>query len=133
MSATDWTCADCGSPGAHPIEHPKFGTFAKFDERYTTGYCDHCTVAHPKTPRKTPRKRSRLVRTDAFDREAWIAHREKLKLKELIQMVSGRDVVQMTDQMVVDLVRLYDKHGAPGFYLPESTRDQYNEILKSRR
>lgn len=119
----DWVCADCGTPGAHPIEHEEFGTFAKFDERYTTGYCDACTVPNPKTPRKGPRRTSRLIRADVFDRQAFVTRKEKDRLRELVQFFSrGQDHVELTDKQVVDLVTLYDKHGAPGFYLPDWVR-----------
>lgn len=120
---TGWTCADCGESGAHPIEHPEFGTFAKFDERYTTGYCDHCTVPYPKTPRKTPRRQSRLIRSDKFDRAAFVARKEKDRLKALVQTFSsGKDRVELPEAQRVDLVRLYDKYGMPGFYLPDWVR-----------
>lgn len=127
----DWVCADCGTPGAHPIEHERFGTFAKFDERYTTGYCDHCTVAHPKTPRKGPRRTSRLIRADKFNHAAFIEQKEKGRLRELVQFFSiGKDHVELTDSQVADLVRLYDKYGMPGFYLPGWVRLRAEEIRR---
>lgn len=130
---TAWTCADCGTPGAKPIEHEKFGAFAKFDERYTTGYCDVCSVPFPKTPRKTARKISRLVRSDAFDHERFVVEREKARLKELVQLfAAGKDSVQLMEKQAVDLVKLFDKHGFPGFYLPAHVREQVTKLLASR-
>jgi hypothetical protein len=121
---SDWTCADCGTPGAKPVEGA-FGSFSTFDPRYTTGYCDACTVPFPKTPRKTPRKMSRLVRSDVFDPAAFEAQQEKAKLKGLIQLfAAGRDKVQVTDAQARDLIRLIDKYGSPGFHLPDHVRAQ---------
>lgn len=129
MADAEWTCADCGTPGAHAVSDPQFGSFAAFDSRYTTGYCDRCTVAHPKVPRKGPRRTSRLVRSDVFDRAAFVAGREKAKLKELVQLFAGgKHNIQLTDQQVLDLVSLYDKHGAPGFYLQPWIRERYEGL-----
>lgn len=117
-----WTCADCGTPGAYPVEDDRFGVFSKFDDRYTTGYCDSCTVRNPKTPRKGPRRTSRLIRSDAFDPEAFQTNKEKVRLRGLIQRLSGAAHIEMAEKDRLDLVRLYDKHGMPGFHLPDWVR-----------
>lgn len=133
MPAPEWTCADCGTPGAKPLGGDKIGSFTTFDSRYTTGYCDTCSVPFPKTPRKTPRKISRLVRSDAFDRERFTVEREKAQLKELVQLfAAGKDKVQLTEKQSVDLIRLVDKYGSPGFVLPDSVRQGVQEASARR-
>ncbi len=134
----EWVCSKCGSPGATPIPG-----MLQFDPRYTTGYCDTCSDPHPKKPRKTPRPVSPLVRADAFDRDAWTTRREKEELTGLVKDWNvglrpdgkGGTMNSMPEAQVIRLVYLYDRHGAPGFHLPESARDgadKYRRAEESR-
>lgn len=122
-----WVCSKCASPGGEPQPG-----FLQMDPRYATGYCNTCTDPNPKKPRKTPRPVSRLVRGDVFDRDRWQEKVEKEQLRVLVQeFARGKDHVQMLEQDVVRLVTLYDKHGVPGFHLPESTRDAVTKYTEA--
>ena len=114
---TEWVCTNCGSSGAHPIEN-KLGSFTQFDDRYTTGYCDVCSVANPEKPRKTPRPTHTLIKADHFDHDKFVTTKEKAELANLVRaFAGGGSSIQMSDQQTFRLVTLYDKYGAPGFII----------------
>lgn len=116
---TDWVCTTCGTPGATPVPGHTL-----IDVRYAVGYCDRCTQEFPKTPRKTRRGTSHLIRADLFDEGEFKAKKEKAELAGYVGLfATGKDRIQLSNEQVVRLVELYDRHGVKGFALPEWCRE----------
>lgn len=116
----EWLCAKCGNP-AKPIESP-FGSHTAIAGGFTTGYCDTCTVANPKSPRKKPRLTSQLIDARRFDRAVWEERREREELRKLVQ-TAGLPRVSLSDHEVVRLVELGDKYGTPGLMILPTWRE----------
>ncbi len=129
---SEWVCTKCGSAGAHPLPG-----FTQLDDRYTTGYCDVCTVAVPDKPRKGPRPTSELIAAAHFDRAAFTEHSEKVTLAKLVhKYANGKANVSMSDRECWMLVSLFDKWGAPGFGVTDSLRkvaDQYAGAMAPKK
>jgi hypothetical protein len=107
-ASKEWTCAKCGGTNVEA------SAMTRLDERYSTGFCNRCTVPKPKVPRKKPRRTSDLVRTSLFDRTRFEEQRRRQRLSFLIAKVSDTSK-HLSGKESVAIVALYDEFGDPGW------------------